>query len=127
MDQEGGIKAVSILEELKRSRYIGKQTINLTEADVARSFAEGKVLMMANRLSASTILRSSRMEFSAGIVPLPSDVRESLMLSGENIGVTGYADREAYRFLTYLYENDIQTALVENASRRKEELEVGDR
>lgn len=108
MDQEGGIKAVSILEELKRSRYIGKQTINLTEADVARSFAEGKVLMMANRLSASTILRSSRMEFSAGIVPLPSDVRESLMLSGENIGVTGYADREAYRFLTYLYENDIQ-------------------
>lgn len=26
-----------------------------------------------------------------------------------------------------LYENDIQTALVENASRRKEELEVGDR
>ncbi len=25
------------------------------------------------------------------------------------------------------HENDIQTALVENASRRKEELEVGDR
>ncbi|MFQ7552194.1 MAG: hypothetical protein ACLRMZ_20135 [Blautia marasmi] len=42
---------------------------------MARSFAEGKVLMMANRLSASTILRSSRMEFSAGIIPLPGDVR----------------------------------------------------
>lgn len=108
IDQEGGIRAAGILEELKRSRYVGKQTINLTEADVARSFAEGKVLMMANRLSASTILRSSRMEFSAGIIPLPGDVRESLMLSGENIGVTGYADREAYRFLTYLYRDEIQ-------------------
>lgn len=108
MDGEGGVKAADILEELKRSRYIGKQTINLTEADVARSFAEGKVLMMANRLSASTILRSSRMEFSAGIIPLPGDVRESLMLSGENIGVTEYADGEAYRFLTYLYRDDIQ-------------------
>lgn len=108
IDQEGGIRAAGILEELKRSRFIGKQTINLTEADVARSFAEGKVLMMANRLSASTILRSSRMEFSAGIIPLPGDVRESLMLSGENIGVTGYADREAYHFLTYLYQDDIQ-------------------
>ncbi len=30
------------------------------------------------------------------------------MLSGENIGVTGYADREAYRFLTYLYRDEIQ-------------------
>lgn len=108
IDQEGGIRAAGILEELKRSRYVGKQTINLTEADVARSFAEGKVLMMANRLSASTILRSSRMEFSAGIIPLPGDVREFLMLSGENIGVTGYADWEAYRFLTYLYRDDIQ-------------------
>ena len=52
IDQEGGIRAAGILEELKRSRYVGKQTINLTEADVARSFAEGKVLMMAIRLSA---------------------------------------------------------------------------
>lgn len=108
VDQEGGLKAAHVIEELRRQRYIGNQTINLTEADVARSFANGDIMMMANRLSASTILRSSWMEFTAGIEEMPYGIKESLILTGENIGVTLHADEEAYDFLTYLFEDDIQ-------------------
>lgn len=108
VDQEGGLKAVHVIEELKRQRYISSQTINLTEADVARSFANGDIMLMANRLSASTILRSSRMEFAAGIEEMPYGIKESLILTGENIGITLHADEEAYDFLAYLYEDIVQ-------------------
>lgn len=40
---------------------------------------------------------------------------------------TIYSRSDSMEVQMRLYENDIQTALVENASRRKEELEVGDR
>lgn len=111
VDSEGGVRALELLWTLKRRGYISKQTINSTAEDAARSFAERKTALMAGEIGMTTLIDRLAPDLNYGVTEMPGDVKHTLILSGENIGVMRNADSRAYDFLEFLYREENQKLL----------------
>lgn len=107
LDGSAGIQAFQTLQMLRKQNIISNQTINWSETDLAYAFSDGHVVMMANRLSMISVLRSQRIDFNIGIEEIPGDKKHAYLHHGENIGVTVSAAPQALDFFKYLTREDI--------------------
>lgn len=107
VNKEAGITAFEDLRKLKAGKEISSETINWSRKDLASAFAAGKVEMIADSMSMISVLRTSAVKFKIGVARLPGGVRSSALLLGENIGLSATADKEALRFLDYLYSPEV--------------------
>lgn len=107
IDKETGIRAFQNLQRMAGRRLLIKEMVSYTKEDLAREFAQGKLYLMINRMSAASILRTSRISFEIGMARLPADKAGGEFLYGENIGLTAEAGEKAQDFLNYLLKPEV--------------------
>lgn len=112
MDQEAGIQTFERIQRMVRQNLIDREMINYTPKDLAVEFAEGKINMMINQMSMSTLLRESADASEIGVSRLPDDVAGSVFLYGENIGIMQDADPQAEEFLEFLIQKENDEKIV---------------
>lgn len=106
LDQKSGVQTFEQIQRMARQNLLDREMINYTSADLAWEFAEGKITMMINQMSAASVLRESDMADKIGVARLPNDVAGSVFLYGENIGVLKSADSTTEEFLKFLIRKE---------------------
>lgn len=107
LNNEAGIRTFQTVRNLQEQSLMSSQTINWSETDLSYAFSQGYVIMMANRLSMISVLRSQRIDFTVGIEEMPGEKKQSYIRQGENIGVTASASPGAMDFFDYITRADI--------------------
>lgn len=113
IDGDAGLNAMEIISEMWNRGLLPDNTINLSDKDLAGMFADGNLIMMANRLSMGTVIRDADVSFEVGIATLPADTAGSGFLMGENVGMARNADPEALGFLNYLCTPEVSGQLAD--------------
>lgn len=107
IEKQPGVQSFDMIRKLFRYGLSTKEMLTYTQEDLAREFAQGKVSIMVNQLSAATILRTSQISFSIGVAPIPEDQAGGNFLNGHNIGLSMEAGKDAMDFLFYLTQKDV--------------------
>lgn len=107
IDRETGVQAYENLRKMARYNLIDREMMNYTQEDLAREFAGGKINIMINQMSAATILRTSHISFQVKMAKIPEDVAGSVLLTGNNIGLTEDSDPRAWDFICHLVKPDV--------------------
>lgn len=110
---DAGLSAMEIISEMWNRGLLPDDTINLSDKDLAGMFADGNLIMMANRLSMGTVIRDADVDFEVGIATLPADIAGSRFLMGENVGLARNADSDSLGFLNYLCSSQVSETLAE--------------
>ncbi|NCB91634.1 MAG: extracellular solute-binding protein [Clostridia bacterium] len=104
INQETGMESFENFQKMSRYALLGQEMMNYTQQDLAREFAEGRISLMINQMSAATILRTNQISFEIGVAKVPDDEAGGTFLTGENIGLTKDTDMAAWDFVKYLTE-----------------------
>ena len=112
LDAVQGLRTLEIFETLNRWGCMDKYAINSTPKDAAKSFVQGRSVMLLAPLDMQSELERQSPGFAYGIGPLPGEIKEGYVLSGDNICLLEEADPEAEEFLKYLYEPEIREQII---------------
>ena len=80
---------------------------NFTQEDLAQEFAEGRVTMMINQMSVTSILKSNQTKFTVGMAEVPYDAAGGTFWFGDEVCVTKEAGTGAVSFAQYLTTKEI--------------------
>lgn len=84
------------------SRY----ATNFTQEDLAQEFAEGRVTMMINQMSVTSILKSNQTKFTVGMAEVPYDEAGGTFWFGDTVCITKEAGTGALSFAQYLTKEE---------------------
>ena len=83
-----GVKALTYVTNLVKSKYVSAECINWTQNDVQKQFASGNAAMMVNGPWHVPNMVKDAPDLKYTVVYLPKDVTFASSLGGENIGIT---------------------------------------
>lgn len=107
MDSEGGIKALSFVQELVESGAMSKECINWTQGDVMNQFISGNVAMMINGPWQIPTMRQEAPDLNYDVALIPKDAEYASAIGGENYAVIAGGNEEgALDFLTYATQEE---------------------
>lgn len=109
------VRAYEYLYALIDSGGMDANCINYSQNDVARKFIAGETAMMENGPWILPMLEEAGIAY--GIVPLPSDAGQHVVVGGENIGIlNGKNETGAREFLKYCAENEVMNRFCKKSS-----------
>ena len=79
---------------------------NFTQEDLAQEFAEGRVTMMINQMSVTSILKSNQTKFTVGMAEVPYDEAGGTFWFGDEVCITKEAGNGALSFAQYLTKEE---------------------
>ncbi len=105
-------RAYDYLCRLIDSGGMDANCINYSQNDVARKFIQGDTAMMENGPWVLPMLEDAGVSY--GIVPLPADKKQQVVVGGENIGVLKGKNTDGAReFLKYCANDSVMSAFCE--------------
>ncbi|MGL5434669.1 MAG: sugar ABC transporter substrate-binding protein [Lachnospiraceae bacterium] len=108
IDSEGGIKALTMVQELVDSGAMTKESINWTQGDTMNQFISGNLAMMINGTWQVPAMRSEAPELKWNVAPIPMDKQQASGLGGENYAVIAGGNEEgAIKFLEYATSEEV--------------------
>lgn len=103
---EGGIKALTLMQDYVSKGYLSKESINWTQADAEKQFATGKAAMMLNGPWNIETVQTDAPKMNFGIAQIPKDAQYASVTGGENLGIIkGHHEQEGWKFLKYTCDN----------------------
>ncbi|NMA73238.1 MAG: ABC transporter substrate-binding protein [Bacteroidales bacterium] len=87
INSEGGIKALTFIQELVESGAMTKEAINWTQGDTMNQFISGNLAMMINGTWQVPTMRAEVPDLNWNVAPIPKDVVQTSGLGGENYAV----------------------------------------
>lgn len=111
----GTEKAFSFIYNLMEKGYMTRNCINLSQTDVARVFIKGEAAMMENGPWVLPMLDAAGIDY--GVSPLPADMKNSVIVGGENLGILkGKNVKGAKLFLEYYNQNQVMEDFCQKTS-----------
>lgn len=108
-------RAYEYLYALIDSGGMDASCINYSQNDVARKFIAGETAMMENGPWILPMLEEAGIDY--GIVPLPADAGQHVVVGGENIGIlNGKNETGAREFLKYCAEDEVMNRFCKKSS-----------
>lgn len=107
INSEGGIKALTFVQDLVNSGAMTKEAINWTQGDTMHQFIAGNLAMMINGTWQIPTMRADAPDVNWGVAPIPVDMQPVSGLGGENYAVIAGGNEEgAIKFLEYAVSGD---------------------
>ncbi len=102
IESEGGIKALTFVQDLVEAGAMTKEAINWTQGDTMNQFISGNLAMMINGTWQVPTMRSEVPDLKWNVAPVPMDAQQASGLGGENYAVISGGNEEgAIKFLEY--------------------------
>ncbi len=102
INSEGGIKALTYVQQLIETGVMSTECINWTQGDVMNQFISGNVAMMINGPWQIPTMQSEAPDLNWDVALIPMDSEYASCLGGENYAViSGGNEDGALAFLTY--------------------------
>ena len=102
INSEGGIKALTFVQNLVESGAMTKEAINWTQGDTMNQFISGNLAMMINGTWQIPTMREEVPDLKWNVAPIPQDTVQASGLGGENYAVIAGGNEEgAIEFLKY--------------------------
>lgn len=92
----------SVLETLRDARVMPREMVGWNQQDLMGSFQKGLVVNVLAKLSSMSMLPEEEMNFSYGIMELPSANNQACLLHGESVSVTVESGEGAMELLEFL-------------------------
>lgn len=109
------VRAYEYLYALIDSGGMDANCINYSQNDVARKFIAGETAMIENGPWILPMLEEAGIDY--GIVPLPADAGQHVVVGGENIGIlNGKNETGAREFLKYCAEDEVMNRFCKKSS-----------
>lgn len=107
INSEGGIKALTFVQDLVNSGAMTKEAINWTQGDTMHQFIAGNLAMMINGTWQIPTMRADAPDVNWGVAPIPIDAQPVSGLGGENYAVIAGGNEDgAIKFLEYAVSGD---------------------
>lgn len=107
INSEGGIKALTFVQDLVNSGAMTKEAINWTQGDTMHQFIAGNLAMMINGTWQIPTMRADAPDVNWGVAPIPVDAQPVSGLGGENYAVIAGGNEDgAIKFLEYAVSGD---------------------
>jgi multiple sugar transport system substrate-binding protein len=108
VDSPEGVKALSAISNLVKSKYVSAECINWTQNDVEKQFASGNAAMMINGPWHIPNLKKDAPDLKYTVVYLPKDKKFASSMGGENIGITKAAKNvdAAWDFISWVLSTE---------------------
>ena len=100
-------KCFQNFRQLSVGELTSRYATNFTQEDLAQEFAEGRVTMMINQMSVTSILKSNQPKFTVGMAEVPYDEAGGTFWFGDEVCVTKEAGTGAVSFAQYLIKKEI--------------------
>lgn len=108
INNDKGIKALTLVSDLVRSGSMSKDVINWTQGDVMNQFISGNLAMMVNGPWQISTMREQAKNLKWNVALLPKDAQNASVLGGENFGViNGEHIDQSLEFLKYAASPDV--------------------
>ena len=95
-----------IFRQLSVGELTSRYATNFTQEDLAQEFAEGRVTMMINQMSVTSILKSNQTKFTVGMAEVPCDEAGGTFWFGDEVCITKEAGNGALSFAQYLTKEE---------------------
>lgn len=92
--------------ELSKGELTSSHATNFTQEDLAQEFAKGRITMMINQMSVTSILKSQQTNFTVGMAEVPYDKAGGTFWFGDEVCVTREAGTGTMDFAQYLTKQD---------------------
>lgn len=113
INSEGGIKALTLYQELIAEGAMSKEVINWTQGDVMNQFISGNLAMMINGPWQVPTMREQVPDMKWNVAPIPEDAQQASDLGGENFAVINNDNVDAsLSFLKFVASPDMLTTYV---------------
>ena len=96
-----------IMENLFSELWTSSHATNFTQEDLAQEFAKGRITMMINQMSVTSILKSNQTNFTVGMAEVPYDKAGGTFWFGDEVCLTKEAGDGTLAFARYLTQQDI--------------------
>lgn len=106
VNQELWEKCFQNFGELSKGELTSSHATNLTQEDLAQEFAKGRVTMMINQMSVTSILKSNQTNFTVGMAEVPYDNAGGTFWFGDEVCITKEAGTGTLAFAQYLTKQD---------------------
>ncbi|HEX2926426.1 MAG TPA: sugar ABC transporter substrate-binding protein [Ruminiclostridium sp.] len=107
LDSAEAVKAFSFISQMVQAGYMSKETVNWSQADLMKQFAQEKIAMMINGPWQITELKKKSPDLDYGVVKIPRNKKWVTILGGENISVTKGKNRyKALNFIKFFCRRD---------------------
>jgi multiple sugar transport system substrate-binding protein len=114
INNEGGIKALTLYKNLIDSGAMSKEVINWTQGDVMHQFISGNVAMMINGPWQVPTIRKDAADLKWAVAPIPQDKQQASDLGGENFAVINNANvDDAVAFLKWIASPDVMKTYID--------------
>lgn len=108
VNNDKGIKALTLVKDLVSSGSMSKEVINWTQGDVMNQFISGNLAMMVNGPWQVPTMREQAKNLKWNVALLPKDTQNASVLGGENFGViNGKHVDQALEFLKCVTTPDV--------------------
>ena len=87
INNDNGIKALTLVKDLVDAGSMSKEVINWTQGDVMNQFISGNIAMMVNGPWQVPTMREQAPDLNWDVALLPKDAEYASCLGGENFGV----------------------------------------
>lgn len=95
INSEGGIKALTLIQDLVESGAMTKEAINWTQGDTMNQFISGNLAMMINGTWQVPTMRAEVPDLNWNVAPIPMDTIPTSGLGGENYAVIAGGNEDA--------------------------------
>ena len=107
INNESGIRALTLATDLIKSGAMSKECINWTQGDVMNQFISGNVAMMVNGPWQIPTMQEEAPDLNWKVTLIPKDSQYASVLGGENYAVIqGGNESGALEFLTYATQEE---------------------
>lgn len=99
---EGGIKALTLIQDIVKAGSMNKEIINWTQGDVMNQFISGNLAMMVNGPWQVPTMREQAPDLKWNVAMIPKDAEFATVLGGENFGIiNGDSVDESLEFIKF--------------------------
>lgn len=95
INTEGGIKALTLYQDLITAGAMSKEVINWTQGDVMNQFISGNLAMMVNGPWQVPTMRAEVPDLNWNVALLPKDAENASVLGGENFAIINNDNADA--------------------------------
>lgn len=106
-NQEKWTECFQNFQQLSLAGLTSQYAANFTQEDLAQEFANGRVYLMINQMSISSILKSNQTNFQVGMAEVPSDEAGGTFWFGNNVCITKEAGQGALAFIQHLTSREV--------------------
>ena len=106
VSEESWEKCFQNFRQLSLGELTSGYATNFTQEDLAQEFAEGRVTMMINQMSVTSIIKSNQTKFTVGMAEVPYDEAGGTFWFGDEVCITKEAGNGALSFAQYLTKEE---------------------